>query len=204
MRFLKLKEKLGDQLVFTSNDIKKIDNNFSYRRLSEWQDKDYITKIIKGYYIFSNIEINEEVLFSIANKIYTPSYVSLESALSYYNFIPEGVFKITSISTKKTNEFETKVGSFIYKNIKPSYFSNYIVIGKKERKIKIASPEKAIVDYFYFTYDIKTKADIESLRFNKNIIQEEADPQKIREIIKKIGNKSLSKRVNKFLSINYA
>ena len=137
MRFLKLKEKLGDQLVFTSNDIKKIDNNFSYRRLSEWQDKDYITKIIKGYYIFSNIEINEEVLFSIANKIYTPSYVSLESALSYYNFIPEGVFKITSISTKKTNEFETKVGSFIYKNIKPSYFSNYIVIGKKERKIKI-------------------------------------------------------------------
>lgn len=204
MRFLEFKEKLSDQLVFTSNDIKKIDDNFSYRRLSEWQKKDYITKIIKGYYIFSDTELNEEVLFSIANKIYKPSYISLESALDYYNFIPEGVFKIISISTKKTNEFDTKIGDFKYRNIKPAYFSNYIVIGKKEKKIKIASPEKAIVDYFYFAYDIKTKDDIRSLRFNKNILQEEVDPQEIKKIAKKIGNKSLSRRINKFLSINYA
>ena len=99
MRFLEFRNALKTFTLFSINEIKKIDNNFHRRRLNEWQEKGYIKKIIRGYYIFSDLEVNEKVLFEIANKIHSPSYVSFEMALSYYHLIPESVYVITSAST---------------------------------------------------------------------------------------------------------
>lgn len=64
----------------------------------------------------------------ISNCLYRPSYISLESALSHYNFIPEGVYTIQNISTRKTILYETPIGSFQYRNIKPGVFFGYHVI----------------------------------------------------------------------------
>ncbi|MDI6736880.1 MAG: hypothetical protein QME42_11945, partial [bacterium] len=76
MRFIELKESLRGFTIFSLLDIKMIDSNFHRRRLNEWQDKGYIKKIIKGYYIFSDLELSEHLLFEIANRIYSPSYIS--------------------------------------------------------------------------------------------------------------------------------
>lgn len=89
MQYIELKEALKGFTVFSLMDIKKVDSSFFRARLNEWQDKGYIKKVIKGYYIFSDIELSENVLFDIANRIYSPSYVSFEMALSYYHLIPE-------------------------------------------------------------------------------------------------------------------
>ena len=78
MQYLKLKESLKDFTVFSLADIRRVDSSFHRRRLNEWQEKRYIKKLIKGYYIFSDLELNENVLFEIANRIYAPSYVSLD------------------------------------------------------------------------------------------------------------------------------
>jgi len=96
MKFLELKNELKDFPIFSLNEIKNIDPNFYRRRLNEWQDKGYIKKVIRGYYIFSDLQLSEEILFKIANRIYSPSYVSLESALSYYHLIPVGSEKFLS------------------------------------------------------------------------------------------------------------
>jgi len=72
MQYIELKEALKDFTIFSLNDIKKIDSRFFRSRLNEWQDKGYIKKIIKGYYIFSDLKLNEDVLFEIANRIYNP------------------------------------------------------------------------------------------------------------------------------------
>ena len=69
--------------IFNLNDIRKIEENFDLRRLNEWQKKNYIKKIRQGFYIFSDLEINEQALFIIANRIHEPSYISLEMALSF-------------------------------------------------------------------------------------------------------------------------
>jgi len=87
---------------------------FDSRRLNEWQKKGYVTKLINGHYIFNSIEIDETVLFQIANLLARPSYISLELALSYYHFIPEQSFSIISVTTLKTNHYETPKGSFLY------------------------------------------------------------------------------------------
>jgi predicted transcriptional regulator of viral defense system len=56
--------------------------------------------------------MDEMVLFMVANKIYEPSYVSLESALAYYKIIPETVLGVTSISSRKTKQHESAWGIF--------------------------------------------------------------------------------------------
>jgi len=101
MQFLELKKNLKDFMIFSKRDIEKMDQSFHNQRLSEWQKKGYIKMIRRGYYIFSDLEINESILFLIANKIYSPSYVSLEMAFSYYNLIPESVYSVTSVTTEK-------------------------------------------------------------------------------------------------------
>ena len=84
----------------------------------------------------------------IANHLYGPSYVSLESALAYYNLIPERVEITQSVVIKRAKEFQTSLGRFTYTTIPPDYYS----IGIKQEEtltgqtFLIASPEKALCD----------------------------------------------------------
>ncbi len=169
MKFLEFKEALKNKLVFTYNDIRKIAPAFHRRQLVEWQKAGYIIKIRNGYYCFSDQEKNEQLLYYFANKLYKPSYISLVSAMSYYNLIPEAVFNITSVGTLKTTLFDTTYGRFEYKNIKPSLFFGYQLVSNNSFIIKIAEPEKMILDYCYLAKPM-TIQDFESLRINKEEI----------------------------------
>jgi len=204
MNILEFKEKLKDFVAFNLNDIRKIDAGFDLRRLNEWQEKGYIKMIRRGYYAFSNLTINESVLFLLANKIYTPSYVSLEMALSHFNLIPEAVYGITSVSSRKTNHFKTDFGEFIYRHIKPQLMFGYQLINYDGQNFKIAEPEKAILDYFYLNADLNAAEDFDGLRFNGNEFREQTDKDKLQSYLITFGNKRLEKRFNKFLKyINY-
>ena len=198
MNYTKLKNFLKDYTIFSLNNIKMIDSSFYRRRLNEWQDKGYIKKIIRGYYIFSDLEINEYVLFEIANKIYNPSYISSEMALSYYHFIPESVYGITSVSTRRTYSFKTPIAEFIYKTVKPQLFFGYNLIKYNNKYIKIASLEKAILDYFYLHSDIKGENDFASLRLNKEIFLKEFNEEKLNKFLERFAQKSLTKRIESF------
>src|SRR3989338_7406901 len=85
-----------------------------------------------------------------ANKLYEPSYVSLETALSYYSIIPEVVYSITSVTTKNTREFITPWLAFTYHKIKKTAFTGYCLIKNQGQGVLMAEPEKALVDYLYF------------------------------------------------------
>lgn len=199
MQYLELKQQLKDFLVFSLNDIKKFDTAFHRRRLNEWQDKGYIKKIIKGYYIFADLKINESVLFIIANKIFEPSYVSLEMALSYYGLIPESVYGVTSVSSKRTYTFKTKLANFSYRKTKPELMFGYQLVSYQNHSFKIAEMEKAMLDYFYFNSKIKTEGEFEELRFNREVFKEKADMKKFNGYLRQFNNKSLEKRVNRFI-----
>jgi predicted transcriptional regulator of viral defense system len=198
MKFLELKNELKEFPIFSLNDIKNIDPAFHRRRLNEWQDKGYIKKIIRGYYLFSDIGVDEEILFKISNQIYYPSYVSLQSALSYYNLIPESVYGITAISTRKTYHFNTTLGEFSFRSIKPQLFFGYRLIKNKNYFVKIASIEKALLDYFYLHPNLQTASDFDSLRINQEVLIEQVNEKKLNEHLGKYNQKRLSKRINDF------
>ena len=200
MKFLELKNELNDFPIFSLNEIRIIDPNFHRRRLNEWQDRGYIKKVIRRYYIFSDSQLSEEVLFKIANRIYSPSYVSMESALSYYHLIPESVYGVTSISTRRTHHFKTSIGEFIFRSVKPLLFFGYNLMGYKGQYLKIASIEKALLDYFYLHPDIETRQDFDSLRIDKDILFEQTDEKKLRNYLERFNQKKLTRRINTFWS----
>lgn len=92
--------------------------------------------------------------YFIANKLYQPSYVSLEKALSRYGVIPETVYAITSVTAKPTREYENPRGVFTYQKIKRSAFAGYAPIRIEGSVVLMAEAEKALADYLYFV-DLK-------------------------------------------------
>lgn len=106
----------------------------------------FIVRAKQGLYCFANALPPEHY---VANKLYEPSYVSLESALSYHRIIPETVYEITSITPKSTRRFETLGKIFTYHTIKKIAFTGYILEKRSGFSFIIAEPEKAFVDTLY-------------------------------------------------------
>lgn len=201
MQFLKLKNKLKNFTVFSITDLKKIDKSIYSSRLVEWQDKGYIKKIIKGHYILSDLDIDESVLFIIANKIYKPSYISFEMALSYYNLIPESIFGITSATTRHTYDFSTYLGKFSYRKIKPKLMFGYKLVKHKNRFFKIAEIEKAIMDFFYIKPYLKSEEDFEELRIDSKNFFEQINLEKLNKYLHMVGSQVLARRIRKLVRV---
>jgi len=195
MQYLEFKNCFEKYKVFSINEIEKINPNFNKMNLLSWQKKEYIIKLRNNFYKFTENKSDEDLLFLIANKIYSPSYISLESAFSYYGIIPEGVFSVNSISTLKTNNFKNKLGNFNYKNIKTNLFFGYKLVQKKEYTFKIAEIEKAILDYLYLNSSLKTIDDILALRLNKFIILEKLNLQKLVDYTTFYNSKVLTNKI---------
>jgi predicted transcriptional regulator of viral defense system len=199
MNYIKLRDSLKDFTVFSLHDILQVDPAFHRRRLNDWQNKGYIKKVLKGFYIFSDLALNENVLFEIANKIYKPSYISLESALSYYDLIPESTYGVTSVSTRRTYKFTTSTAEFSYKTIRLNLYFGYFIQAYNQKGFKIAFPERAILDYFYLNPHLKKEKDFESLRVNPGTFFEKIDTKKLMDHLRIFSQKSLSDRVSRFL-----
>ncbi len=199
VKYLEFKESLKDFSVFSIREIKKVDPCFHRRRLNEWQDKGYIRKVIKGKYIFSDLEINENILFEISNKIHRPSYVSLEMALSYYHLIPESTYAITAVSSRRPGNYETPLTNFSYRKIKPTLFFGYKLVQNNGKWFKIAGVEKTILDYFYLNPHLVSQSDFESLRINTKAFVEQTDKEKLFTYLQRFSQKKLTKRINSFL-----
>lgn len=167
MQIIEFQKKLSSYPVFSIQDVQKIAPNFYRIQLDRWQKKGYIKRIKKEYYYFTGREIDQNFLFYSANKIYSPSYVSLEKAFQYYDFIPEEIFQITSVSSKKTTKFTTSIGNFSYRHIKPIVFFGYRMIDYGKQKILLAEPEKAVLDYLYLNPRLKAADDFYEMRINK-------------------------------------
>lgn len=199
MKYLELKENFRDFILFSISDILKIDADFHAQRLSEWQEKGYIKKIAKGYYLFSDTKINESVLFIIANKLYAPSYISLEMALSFYTIIPESVYTVTSITSRRTKSLKTDIGQFSYASIKPDLFFGYRLESFGQHNFRIAEPEKALLDFFYNNPLINDTNSFYELRINRDSFLEKVSISKLNGYLKLFKNKSLELRIMKFI-----
>lgn len=139
----------------------------------------YVQSVKRGLYKLSDEQIPDLYL---ANKLYEPSYISLEFALSYHRVIPETVYEITSVTPKATRRFETLGKIYSYHKIKNAAFTGYIIEKQKGFSFQIADPEKAFVDSNYFRMLDGLKP---ISRFNK----EKINPEKALRYAKLFGNK---------------
>lgn len=199
MGFLEFKNQLSIYQVFSLKDVLKLIPDFNRIQLDRWTKKNYLKKIRRSFYCFADIELNQNFLFYAANKIYAPSYVSLATALKYHGFIPEEIFQIISVSTKKAINFETSIGNFSYRHIKPGLFWGYRLVDFEGKKLLLAEPEKAVLDYLYLNPKLKTAGDFESMRINADEFKTRVDFERFKQYLKTFNNKQLFKRANVFL-----
>ena len=203
MRYLEFRKALKSFTVFSYPDILKVNPSFDRRRLVEWQQQEHIRKIRNGYYTFTDTEINEAILFHLSNNIYKPSYISLELALSYHNLIPEAVYLITAITTRKTASFETPTGNFSYRNIKEVLYFGYDLAQMGDHTIRMANPEKTILDILYLN-KIGEISEIEGLRINRQVAKDLMDISRLKNYLTLFQSRIMEKRVQNFLKYIYA
>lgn len=197
MNFKELKDKFKDYLIIDSQSINLTRNPSYFRRqISEWKKKDWLIELRRGMYIINDLYFKEKISpLYIANKIYTPSYISLEYALYEYEIIPETVKVVTSITTRKTARFKNKFGQFNYTKIKNELFFGYYLINHQGQNIFYAVREKAILDFIYINLSSfkETEEDFYHYRF-QNL--ESISWKKLEGYLKKFKSNKL-KRVMK-------
>ena len=197
MNLLDFRSKIKNLPVFALNDVRKIDPNFHQPQLMYWLKKGYILTFAGEYYIMSDVVPNEEFLYMGANHLYSPSYVSLASVLAYYQVIPESVLGITSISSRKTKQFQSEWGIFSYQSVKPLYMFGYEVVEiSSDIKFSIALLEKAVLDYLYLNPEVGSQQDFEGLRWNKEILQPIVEGERFRDYLAVFEKQALYSRVD--------
>jgi len=203
MNYKEFKDKIQKYPIFSSSHLAALTDNEQVLRnqLARWRRQGLVLRLKKGLYVLNKEDrkINPSRPF-IASQLLSPSYLSTEYALSFYDFIPERVEDVTSVTTKKTTTFLNDFGTFHYQHIDVACF-----VGFKETKddngypFFIAEPEKAIVDFLYLNLFNFSEDDVnifrESYRF-QNLSG--LGRQKIKMFAKVFNNKKLLNVVHSF------
>lgn len=175
--------------LFTISDFARLfslkNNNTLYKKIQRLEKQKIIKKIINGKYLFSISHPDE---FAIAHFIMNPSYISLESALSFYGIMTGFSYSITSITTRPPKTVAIEKKEYSYSHINPSLFWGY----EKNSQFLIADKEKALLDYIYFSLKgLRTMLDfdeIDTTQIDKVRLSEYAHRWGDRRIIKIIKN----------------
>ncbi|MDZ7700610.1 MAG: type IV toxin-antitoxin system AbiEi family antitoxin domain-containing protein [Halobacteriales archaeon] len=147
-------------------------------QLSLWVKKGYLIRLKNGVYAFAR-DADQLVGEEIAYLLYQPSYLSMESVLSGYGFIPEMVYAQTSVTSKINRVFDNDFGRFIYRHIKKELFWGYRTVSAKSGQYLMAEPEKAVLDYLYLNLSkIRSQKDFEGIRFNGGQLRSRLEPEK--------------------------
>ena len=173
MKLFHLQQKLSKLKCFTPVDIRRytgLSETAVQKIISRYIQKGIFVRLRNGLYMFKNTPFPP--LWYIANKVYNPSYISFETALAYYGFIPESVYTIISATSKTTRNFEIIDREFSYRKIKKEAFTGYKPIKIEDEIILFAEPEKALADYLYFVYlkKIRINERLKKTGIKKNIL----------------------------------
>lgn len=175
MKFTEIVKHFRDRPFFESREVLLLFEEPAQQvqaRLSRWRHQGKLIQLRRGRYLLSEEHRRFEVAdFYIANYLYRPSYVSLQSALEHYGMIPEAVGMVLSLTTLHGGEWQTPAGVFRYRSIGTARFWGYQQHSAvrpggeaRQRRFLIASPEKAVLDLFYLEPGEWTGERLEGLR----------------------------------------
>ena len=185
--------------IFSKTDVILAGGKIYDYQLTRWVKKGYLLKLKNGIYAF-NRDYEKIKGEEVASALYQPSYLSLESALSSYGFIPEMVYAYVSVTAKINRTFDNKFGHFIYRHVKSELFWGYREVKTDAGRYLIAEPEKALLDYLYLNLSkINSESDFENLRFNEDRLSETLDREKFLRYLQAFKIKKLKRWADRCL-----
>ena len=199
LQFLEQWRKVG---CFNIYQVRAVCPRFDRGNLGHWVKKGYLVRLRQDWYAFADLLQVSDFSRYIAQKIYTPSYISLHSALSYYGIIPEAVTRITCVSTNRTTHYENAFGEYNYQTIKPELFFGYEPrVLPQGYTYHLALPEKALLDLLYLYPQYNTTEALLDLRLDDWWMQEELNVSRLHEFSERAGSAALQKRVELMIDI---
>ncbi len=202
MSFIEFRNKLLPLACFTTNQVYASYPGFDRNNLVRWVRKGYLIRLRQGYYTFPEYKESKDFTLYFSNIIYKPSYISLQTALSFYGIIPEAVPEITSVTTLKTKTFSNDLGVYSYKNIKPDMMFGYDLREMEGgRRIMFATPEKSLADLLYLYPFYNTECELEELRLDESYMEDDFNTDRLMEFSYRIGSKALTNRIDKLRKV---
>jgi predicted transcriptional regulator of viral defense system len=133
--------------LFDINDAQKIfgikNRNTLYKLVQRLEAAEVVERMVKGKYKFLFREVND---FELANFLVNPSYISLESALSFHGILPQFPYVVTSVTPLKPRKITYQDKTYEFSHLEQRYFFGF----ERKQTFLIASPEKAFLDQVYF------------------------------------------------------
>ena len=196
MDYLAFRKAFFDKVCISTHQISAFYPGFNNNSLTRWVKKNLLIKLRNGYYSFPEYLAEPSSPFYIANRIYRPSYISLHSALAFYGLIPEAVVQITSVTALKTVAFNNGFGTFSYKSIKSGLMFGYDQKPfTSAMSVLVAQPEKALLDLLYLYPFYNSADEITALRFDKEVMHEIINPEKLLDYNIRFKSKALTQRI---------
>lgn len=158
----------------------------SYRRphdkISELVKQKMLIPVKRGIYIPGpDLKMPGPEKLLLGNHLWGPSYISSDTALSFWGMIPERVYEICSMTTNTAKVYKTSIGRFIFIKLPLPYYSfglMQVEIAAKQT-VLIAGKEKAICDKIITTPRVKLRSVkqtkeylVEDLRIEKQVLRE--------------------------------
>lgn len=168
MDFDKLLRVVGNEPLFETGLLLAGDVNPDdvRRQLSRWVNAGKVVQLRRGLYtLAAPYRRVAPHPFVISNRLSRPSYVSLQSALSYHGHIPEWVPLTTGLTTRRPERIRTELGVFDFRHVKHELFFGFEAadVAPGQRAL-VARPEKALLDLVHLTPGGDRRRYLESLR----------------------------------------
>ena len=189
-------QELSKKTCFTLEDVAQslgIQTASARVLCSRYVRQGILVRLKNGFYTtvwkWENLSRND--YFKIANILQVPSYISLMTALAYYEVTTQAQNNYQeSICLKRSIVYNVREAVFNYVKVQNRYYGDFV----KTDDIFIATKEKAFIDAAYLYSFGKYKFDIESLDMNK------LDSRKLRSLLK-IYPKKTKETVNRLCGI---
>ena len=169
-----------------------------YSNLKRWLKKGDLVRLKKGVYTtnvyIKNIDSANVGLYSefIANALMPESYLSTEYILQKYGMLAESVFAYTSVTAKRSREFNNKLGKFLYTSLSRKLFYGFTIEQVGGFNVAKATKMKALFDFLYLGKWTNT----ENSRINWDVFNDTD-----RNEFAKIVNSSDSPKMKKILEV---
>lgn len=198
--YIALRNKFIEYGCFNIYQVQMWNPGFDSNNYTRWCKQGLLVRLRRGWFAFPELLKVPDFARYIAGRIYKPSYISLQTALSFYEMIPEAVTDITSVSTLKTANFTNRFGTYSYRSIKPELFFGFELKKMPDgRAILFATPEKALLDFLYFYPEYNDETTMLDLRLDEDYLMNGLDLGRLKEYASQFDSKALDARLNTLL-----
>lgn len=192
MKYLELSP-LRNRLYFSTQDVAEIlEIKPSSAKVfcSRYVEKGLFVRLKKDFYIFKEkwLHLSYQDYYKIANILQVPSYISLMTALLFYEVttqVQRGFLE--SVCIRKTVRFDIEGINFNFYKLQKNLYFDFV----KEDDFFIATKEKAFLDVVYLSSLRRYAFDLDSIDISKLDMRKvkkllEHFPERTKRSVKKI------------------